>query len=121
MSVFLDFQLPSQATWFYWSLLLVVTLFFQFARWWSLRNLDLLSLYLLVPGMLLVQAGHTNPAESGLRTSGYIALLFASGYWLLRTLFDRFYSDPYHRRYHKIVPTPRDLASTPFTGANRSR
>ncbi|CAN5620905.1 hypothetical protein BH11PLA2_BH11PLA2_19520 [soil metagenome] len=88
MSVFLDFQLPSQATWFYWSLILVVTLFFQFVRWWSLRNLDLLALYLLVPGMLLVQAGHTNPAASGMRFSGYIALLSASAFWLLRSLFD---------------------------------
>lgn len=81
MSIFLDFQLPSPATWFYWSLLLVIALFFQFARVLSLRNLDLLSLFLFVPGVLLVQAGEN-------RFTGYIWLFLASAYWLLRSLLD---------------------------------
>lgn len=54
-SIFLAFNLPNAATWFYFSLLLTVALFFHFARPLSTRNLDLLTLFLLVPGFLLLQ------------------------------------------------------------------
>ena len=54
-SIFLDFHLPNAATWFYFSLFLAVALFFQFTRAYSIRNLDLLTLFLLVPGFLLIQ------------------------------------------------------------------
>ncbi len=81
MSVFVDFQLPSPATWFYWSLMLCVALFYQFNRPLSLRNFDLLALYLFVPGVLLVQFSSNHFA-------GYIWLFGASAYWLLRTLLD---------------------------------
>lgn len=58
-SIFLDFNLPKAATWFYFSLILSVTLFFQFGRILSVRNLDLLTLFLLVPGFLLHQEAHS--------------------------------------------------------------
>ena len=54
-SIFLDFRLPNAATWFYFALFLTVALFFQFTRPLSLRNLDLLMLFLLVPGFLILQ------------------------------------------------------------------
>src|SRR5436190_12591562 len=54
-SIFLEFNLPNAATWFYFSLLLAVALFFKFARLLSVRNWDVLTVFLLVPGMLLVQ------------------------------------------------------------------
>lgn len=54
-SIFLAFNLPNAATWFYFSLLLTVALFFHFVRPFSTRNLDLLTLFLLVPGFLLLQ------------------------------------------------------------------
>src|SRR6187402_2254376 len=54
-SIFLDFRLPNAATWFYFALFLTVALFFQFTRLVSIRNLDLLMLFLLVPGFLLIQ------------------------------------------------------------------
>lgn len=54
-SIFLAFNLPNAATWFYFSLLLTVALFFHFGRPLSTRNLDLLTLFLLVPGFLLLQ------------------------------------------------------------------
>src|SRR5262245_15934104 len=57
-SIFLDFNLPNAATWFYFSLLLVAAIFFRFNRFWSLRNWDLCTLFLLVPGFLLLQEGH---------------------------------------------------------------
>ncbi len=61
-SIFLAFNLPNATTWFYFSLILTVALFFHFSRPLSARNLDLLTLFLLVPGFLLLQEVH------GLRT-----------------------------------------------------
>ncbi len=45
-SIFLEFRLPNAATWFYFSLFLTLALFFQFTRLFSIRNLDLLMLFL---------------------------------------------------------------------------
>ena len=53
-SVFLDFNLPNATTWFYFSGLLAVALFFKFTRLLSVRNWDVLSLFLLVRGLLLL-------------------------------------------------------------------
>ncbi|MCX7701154.1 MAG: hypothetical protein N2039_09775 [Gemmataceae bacterium] len=53
--VFLDFNLPNATTWFYFSLMLAVGLLFKFNRLLSLRNWDLVSCYLLVPGFLFLQ------------------------------------------------------------------
>ena len=44
-------------TWFYLSSLLSLSLFFKFNRIWSVRNLDLLGLVLLAPGLLAVEYG----------------------------------------------------------------
>ena len=54
-SIFLDFNLPNATTWFYFSGLLAIALFFKFSRLLSIRNWDVLTLFLLVPGLLLVQ------------------------------------------------------------------
>ena len=45
------------STWFYLSTLLLIAFFFKFNRVLSVRNLDLLLLILLTPGLLLVNAG----------------------------------------------------------------
>jgi hypothetical protein len=44
-------------TWVYLSSLLIIGLFFKFGRFWSVRNLDLVLLVLLAPGLLLVSHG----------------------------------------------------------------
>ncbi len=54
-SIFLDFHLPTPTTWFYLSLALVIGLFFRFDRLLSLRNWDLLTLFLLVPAILFLR------------------------------------------------------------------
>jgi hypothetical protein len=98
-SIFLDFRLPNAATWFYFSLLLTVALFFQFTRPFSIRNLDLLMLFLLVPGFLLVQeAGALDRSAGGdavllasaarERALGYGWLLIGSLYWFVRAVVD---------------------------------
>ena len=103
-SVFLDFRLPNAATWFYFSLLLTVALFFQFARPLSIRNLDLLMLFLLVPGFLFLQetaalyaaADRTSGEEAAVlvarahrgRALGYGWLLTGSLFWFVRAVLD---------------------------------
>jgi hypothetical protein len=42
------------ATWVYLSSLLMIGLFFKFNRFWSVRNLDLILLILLAPGLVMV-------------------------------------------------------------------
>ena len=45
------------STWAYLSSLLMLALFFKFNRFWSFRNLDLILIILLVPGLLMCEAG----------------------------------------------------------------
>src|SRR5438067_8921253 len=84
-SIFLDFHLPNAATWFYFSLILTVALFFQFTRLVSVRNLDLLTLFLLVPGFLLLQEAHALHRGTGV---AYAWLIAGSGYWFARAIVD---------------------------------
>jgi hypothetical protein len=67
-SIFFDFNLPNATTWLYFSLLLAVALFFKFTRLLSARNWDVLTLFVLVPGFLLLQEALTpaSPTEKGM-------------------------------------------------------
>jgi hypothetical protein len=72
-TIFSDFRLPTAATWFYFSLLLAVALFFKFSRLLSMRNWDVLTIFLLVPGLLLLQEAHTQMAAQAAGSFGYVA------------------------------------------------
>jgi hypothetical protein len=108
ITVFLDFKL-SGTTWFYCSLILAVGLFFKFGRLLSVRNWDVISLFLLVPGLLLLQEAQSRDKEAvkrhetpeagdngtalaaqaeKLRGIAYVWLLCGSGYFLLRCFVD---------------------------------
>jgi hypothetical protein len=117
-SIFLDLTLPNAASWFYFSFLLSHAVFFKFDRLLTLRNWDLVTLYLLVPGLLLLMEAHglqsklppeyrsaqSRPAlaaellpddqEAILERSdrllliGYIWLMAGSAYFFGRCLFD---------------------------------
>ncbi len=52
-----EYQRPEPATWVYLSSLLTIALYFVFHRFWSIRNLDLILLVLLGPGLYLVYRG----------------------------------------------------------------
>jgi hypothetical protein len=80
--IFLDINLPNPATWFYFSALLAVALFFKFTRFFSVRNLDVLALFLPMPGFLLLIEG----TDRGFW--GYLWLLGASLFLLARCLLD---------------------------------
>ena len=92
-SVFLDFRLPNGPTWFYMSAILAIALFFKFNRVLSLRNWDLLTLFLLVPGLLLLtKAAPTSPDPDALLSAttwwAYVWLLGGSAYYFGRCLLD---------------------------------
>ena len=44
-------------TWVYIASLMMIALYFKFSRFWSVRNLDLVLLILLAPGLLIAQYG----------------------------------------------------------------
>src|SRR5687768_16780654 len=103
-------------TWVYLSSLLIISVFFKFNRFWSVRNLDLVLLILLAPGLLMVNQSRqaladaeaveavvetldevdTAPAglaarKDSLRNTqffGYAWLLGVSAVWLVRLLAD---------------------------------
>src|SRR5215471_13590156 len=70
-------------TWFYLSFLLILAVYFKFSRFWSIRNLDLVLLLLVSPGLLLVRYG-----DGATSTFGYAWLFGASGVLLVRALAD---------------------------------
>ena len=67
----------NDATWFYLSLLLIMAVFFRFNRLWSLRNLDIVLLLCVSPGLL----GQSEP-----QSLGSIWLFACTGLFLIRLL-----------------------------------
>jgi hypothetical protein len=74
-------------TWVYFSSLLSVALYFKFSRLWSVRNLDLICLILLAPGLVLEVYGREqrNPL---VEQAGYMWLFAIGGLFLIRLLLD---------------------------------
>jgi hypothetical protein len=81
-SIFFEIELPNATTWFYFSALLALALFFKFTRLLSIRNADVFALFLPMPGFLLLDP------RTGTSFWGYVWLLGASAFFLLRCLFD---------------------------------
>lgn len=79
LNVFMVYEV-NPPTWFYLSLLMVVGIFFKFRRVWSIRNLDLLVLSLLSPGLLLISYGYCSV--------GYPCVLAVSFLLMFRMLCD---------------------------------
>ena len=52
-----NYKSVEPTTWVYLSSLLLIGLFFKFGRFWSVRNLDLVLLIMLGPGLLMVHYG----------------------------------------------------------------
>ena len=73
MSEFLlHYKRPDPITWVYLSSFLTIGLFFVFHRFWSIRNVDVILLILLAPGLLMVQEGrrrHQREMELGVIAS----------------------------------------------------
>lgn len=73
-------------TWVYISSLMTIAIFFKFTRFWSIRNLDLVGLICLAPGLLMVSRGE--PVEQ----IGYVWLFGVSIFFLVRLLIDPMFS-----------------------------
>lgn len=71
-------------TWFYLSFLLILAVYFKFSRFWSIRNLDLVLLLLISPGLLLVRIKD----DAGVAAFGYVWLFAATALLLVRALTD---------------------------------
>jgi len=54
--ILFHYQKVNPTTWVYLSSLLIIFVFFKFNRFWSVRNLDLVLLILLAPGLLMVNS-----------------------------------------------------------------
>ena len=64
MDVFpFDYVPIPPTTWAYLSSFLMLALFFKFNRFWSFRNLDLVLIMLLAPGLLMIDAGQRQVAS----------------------------------------------------------
>ena len=81
------YERVSPTTWVYLSSLLTISLFFKFNRLWSVRNLDLIGLILLSPGLLFVIYGQERGSQAYEQT-GYIWLFAIGGLFLIRMLLD---------------------------------
>lgn len=79
MSLFLDFNLPNATTWLYFSFLLAIALYFKFSRLFSIRNLDVVMLFLLAPGLLYVQAPRPQRASLEQLPALHVAALIGEG------------------------------------------
>ncbi|MDG2220915.1 MAG: hypothetical protein P8L85_06025 [Rubripirellula sp.] len=55
--ILLYYKRPDPTTWVYMSSFLTIGLYFVFHRFWSVRNLDIVLLILLAPGLLVVYEG----------------------------------------------------------------
>jgi hypothetical protein len=62
----LGYEIVAPASWAYMASLLLVALYFKFNRLWSIRNIDLILLILLAPGLLLVFSGSRGRASASL-------------------------------------------------------
>jgi hypothetical protein len=76
----------SPTTWVHLSSLLTIAIFFKFSRLWSVRNLDLIALILVAPGLLAAQYGLTHSVS--VEQAGYLWLFAATLWFLVRTLID---------------------------------
>ncbi|MEC8473152.1 MAG: hypothetical protein VXZ38_00755, partial [Planctomycetota bacterium] len=73
--ILLYYRRPDPTTWVYLSSFLTIGLFFVFHRFWSIRNLDIVLLILLAPGLLMVYEGRRRQlVESEIIQSGMTQL-----------------------------------------------
>ena len=85
--VLFQYHKVNPTTWVYLSSILTICLFFKFSRVWSVRNLDLVGLILLAPGLVVVDYGLAQDSQR-IEQIGYIWLFVTSGMFMVRLLLD---------------------------------
>jgi hypothetical protein len=93
--ILFHYEKVNPTSWAYLSSLLVIALFFKFNRVFSIRNLDLVLLISIAPGLLLVKYGLENEAQANLHDNalamerlGFLWLFIVHGLLMARLLFD---------------------------------
>lgn len=90
--ILFHYERVSPTSWAYLSSLLMLALYFKFNRVWSVRNIDLLLLVMLSPGLLLVQWAWENTAlaerSAEIEYLGFLWLFVAGGLLLVRLMLD---------------------------------
>ncbi|MDO4558501.1 MAG: hypothetical protein Q4C47_06020 [Planctomycetia bacterium] len=79
----------SPTTWAYLSALMLTGIFFQFYRIWSMRNIDLLSMIAMAPGLLLIHHAIVHDVPRLIRL-GFVWTAGFGIFFLLRLLLDPF-------------------------------
>jgi hypothetical protein len=85
--VLFQYHKVDPTTWVYLSSLLTICLYFKFSRVWSVRNIDLIGLILLAPGLVVVDFGLAQQ-DRHIEQIGYIWLFATSGIFMIRLLLD---------------------------------
>jgi hypothetical protein len=75
----LYYQRPEPSTWVFLASFLLFGLYFVFHRFWSLRNLDLLLLVLLAPGLMMVYEGRRMRMDEHAVSVGRLAFQVSRG------------------------------------------
>lgn len=78
----------SPTTWFYLSSLMVIGIYFKFYRALSVRNMDLLSIILFGPCLLLIMHGSLPGGSVLFVRTGYIVLFLVTLFYIIRLLLD---------------------------------
>ena len=76
------YQQLHPTTWVYLSSLLTIAIYFKFSRVWSVRNLDLIGLIALAPGLQMAQL------TGATQQIGFVWLFCVCGFFLIRLLMD---------------------------------
>lgn len=78
----------SPTTWLYLSALMVIGIYFKFYRALSVRNMDLLSILLFGPCILLIMHGSLPGGSIWFVRTGYVILFLVTLFYIIRLLLD---------------------------------
>jgi hypothetical protein len=86
--ILFHYQKVNPTTWVYLSSLLMIGIYFKFNRLWSIRNVDLIGIILLAPGLLMVVPPWQVSDPVHIARIGYLWLFSVSGLFMLRLMLD---------------------------------
>ncbi|MCG8583572.1 MAG: hypothetical protein MI757_02545 [Pirellulales bacterium] len=86
--ILFHYQKVNPTTWVYLSSLLMIGIFFKFNRLWSIRNVDLIGIILLAPGLLMVVPQWEVHDPQLVARIGYLWLFSVSALFMLRLMLD---------------------------------
>jgi hypothetical protein len=86
--ILFHYQKVNPTTWVYLSSLLMIGIYFKFNRLWSIRNVDLLGIILLAPGLLMVVPPWKVSDPELIARVGYLWLFCVSALFMLRLMLD---------------------------------